>query len=138
MKRSLFAAILVAAAASGCGGVASPSSNKQENFSLVVQPGGVSLPFNFSVSSGGSLEYSVFVSTVTPNPPSGIAIALGQNLSGQCGIVQPTITAIFGHTVLSGAIQPGSWCVVAYDPGSGSGITTFLATTTITGYVSHP
>lgn len=139
MKLKLFAALLLAASAFACGGVASPSSNKQENFSLVVQPGSASDPFPFSAGSGGSLEYSIFISTLTPAPPSGtIGVSFGQNIGGQCSPIQQNGNAVAGHTALSGEITPGTYCVQVFDPGIYLGTVTLAAPVTVTGYVSHP
>lgn len=139
MKLKLFAAALLALVALGCGGVASPSSNRKDNFSLSVPPGGYSDIFPVSVGSGGSLEYSVFVSSVTPTPASNqIGVLFGQLASGQCIPWYGPTTGIIGHTVASGSIQPGAWCVQFFDPGIFYGGATFATNATVVGYVSHP
>src|SRR5579884_2083361 len=137
MKLKLFAAFVLAVAAAACGGVVSPSSNKQDNFTLQVAPGG-SASQNFNVSSGGSLEYSIFVTSATPTPPQGLGVALGQVVSGQCGLVQSGLFNQYGHTTLAGQIQPGEWCVIVFDPYGTYTAIPFPSTVTVVGYVSHP
>lgn len=126
----VLAVLLTGLVVAGCGGITDPSQNNVETLSAVVQPG--SFSFNaFTVSKPG--EYSVTL--VSLNPPASIFVlaSLANFISGQCvSPIQQNSLASPGHIVLSGSINPGSYCVAIADEG------VFSVPETYTVQVSHP
>ena len=133
MIRSGFAAAAFAALlTAGCnGGVVDPSQNQSQTLTGTVQPGGIDVQ-TFSVSKSG--EFFVTVSQVTPTLQSGatFTIVFGQPTSGVCAPVQTTPYGRVGNNLLSGAIQPGSYCIAVVDQGF------FTQAETYTMTVQHP
>ncbi len=132
MKLKLFAALLLAASAAACGGVVDPSQNVTENFSGTLNPGvGDSKIFNFTVSKSG--EYSIEVTSANPATTNNIlGVGFGVVVSGTCSPYSLNPIATIGRTGSAGAIQPGTWCAIIYDPGILTQATTFQA------WVKHP
>jgi len=121
----LIAAVAVAASLAACGGVSSPSSQTQDNFSGTVDPVGQSSN-NFSV--GKTSELSVTLVSLTPRPVLGfIGLAIGQPVAGGCSPFGAYVVAqaAIGQTYALGQVQKGSYCVLVID---GNGILTTTAT----------
>jgi hypothetical protein len=124
------ATALAAILFTSCGGVTDPSQNQVETLSNVVQPGSfASSPFN--VAHPG--EYTVTLISLTPPASVFVLASLANLVSGQCvSPIQQNSLASPGHIVLSGSINPGSYCVAISDEG------VFSVPETYTVQVSHP
>jgi hypothetical protein len=124
------ATVLAAILFTSCGGVTDPSQNQVQNFSAVVQPGSFGFsPFN--VSNPG--EYTITLLSLTPPASVFVLASLANLVSGQCvSPIQQNSLAAPGHIVLSGSINPGSYCVAIADEG------VFTVPETYTVQVSHP
>ena len=134
MKLKLFAALVFAVSAAACGSVVDPSQNVTDNFNGTLTPasqgGG---PFIYSFNASKSGEYSIEVVSTTPATTSNIiGVGFGQMISGSCSPITFNGLATVGHTGSAGAIQPGSWCAVVYDPG------VLTQSTAFTAWVKHP
>jgi len=125
------AIILTGLVVAGCGGVTDPSQNQVETLSAVVQPGGFKAVF-FTVSHPG--EYSVTLVSLKPPASVFVLASFANSASGQCisPAIQQNQLASPGHIVLSGSINPGSYCVAISDEG------VFSVPETFTVQVSHP
>ena len=121
------AVVLVALAASACGGVANPSTNQTETFMGIVVPGGAAGTHQFTASKSG--EITVTVTNVNPTYNGFLSVAwLG---SGCNGLIQENDFATVGRTAISGPINKGSYCIAVIDPG-------FIVAEAYTITVSHP
>jgi len=121
------AAVLVALAASACGGIANPSNNQTETFTALVTPGGNPGTREFTASKSG--EITVTVTSMNPTYNGYLYVAwLG---AGCIGLIQPNQFALVGRPAISGPIQKGSYCIAAYDPG-------FIVPEAYTITLSHP
>jgi hypothetical protein len=130
MRFRLAAAVLCAAAIAtiSCGGVVDPSKNVTESFNGTLQPGGGAV-FTFSTSKSG--EYAIKLTALAPNTNVPLLITYGIVQSGQCGPIAQNYGGL-NTTALSGAIQPGTWCVAIEDVGA------LTAEETFTVAVAHP
>lgn len=109
---ALLVAVTLAAAA--CGGVTDPSKNKTETFTGTLTING-NAATTFTASNSG--EYSITLSSLTPSVNVFVGLIFGQNSSSGCVPVQQNNFATIG-VPLTGAIIPGSYCVVIYDVGA--------------------
>jgi hypothetical protein len=124
------AIVLTGLVVAGCSGVTDPSQNQIQTLSAVVQPGGFNSVF-FTVSHPG--EYSVTLISLTPPASVFVLASFASSSSGQCvSPIQQNQLAAPGHIVLSGSINPGSYCVAISDEG------VFSVPETFTVQVSHP
>ena len=129
--RSLALLILAAALVSpGCGGVTSPSQNKQSPFSGVLQPGGIWRSGSIDVQNTG--EFSVKITALSPTPTAVVGTAWAQG--GNCELpLQTNNFSQLNAPALAGAvIQKGAYCVAVFDS---IGLTTAQNFTVV---VSHP
>jgi hypothetical protein len=121
------AAVLVALAASACGGIANPSSNQTETFTGIVQPGGAAGRHPFTVSKSG--EITVTVTNMNPTWNGYLSVAW---LGGGCsGFIQENDFTLVGRSAIAGPVTPGSYCIAVFDSG-------FLLPEAYTITVSHP
>ncbi len=112
----------------GCGSVG-PSKNVSETFTGTLVPNQLDFhEFQFNVGKNGeySLEY-----TLTPAVNVFLYTYFGVP-NGACAAVQENTLSAPGHVALSGAINPGSWCVGIQDLGAITQDEQFTLT------VSHP
>ena len=138
MMKHLAAALVVAVAASGCGGPTDPSRNQTETFSGAVQPLGVEYkPFN--IANLG--EISITLASLTPGNVV-LGVGYGQPAGTGCGLIQSNAVSNtnVGRTVLTGQILiKGAYCLAVFDP---SGVLLNIAPWTVAqNYsvtVSHP
>ena len=120
----LLAAVAVAASLAACGGVSSPSSQTQDEFTGTVDPIGQSSN-NFSV--GKTSEMSITLLSLTPRPVLGfIGLAIGTPSGGGCAPygAYAIAQAAIGQTYALGQVAKGSYCVLVID---GNGILTTTA-----------
>jgi hypothetical protein len=121
------AAVLVALAASACGGIANPSSNQTETFTGIIQPGGNAGAHPFTASKSG--EITVTVTNMNPTWNGYLSVAwLG---AGCSGLIQPNEFTLVGRSAIAGPISKGSYCIAMFDSG-------FLLPEQYTITVSHP
>ena len=124
--RSL-AAVLVALAASACGGIANPSNNQTETFTAIVTPGGNAGKFEFTASKSGEITVTV----TNMNPPFNGFPWVAWYASGCSGLIQENPYAQVGKSAIVGPIQKGSYCIAVLDAG-------FIVPEAYTVAVSHP
>lgn len=138
MRVFIGAAVLAAAAlvTASCGGsVTDPSQNVTDTFTGTITPvklggSGQGQTHTFNVSNGG--EYTVKVTSMTPNPNSQVLVSLA-NGSG-CGVLVNQGYALVGTQAMTGPIyQTGQYCVQVSD---NLGVMTAVTNYTIT--VNHP
>jgi hypothetical protein len=123
--RSL-AVVLVALAASACGGIANPSSNHTDTFNGIVQPGGAG-SHEFTAAKSG--EITVTVTNMNPTWNGYLSVAwLG---AGCSGLFQRNDFALVGRAAISGPVTKGSYCIAVLDAG-------FILPEAYTLSVSHP
>jgi hypothetical protein len=121
------AVVLVALAASACGGISNPSNNQTETFTAIVQPGGNPGTHPFTASKSG--EITVTVTNMNPAYNGYLSVAwLG---AGCSGLIQPNEFALVGRSAISGPITKGSYCIMVFDAG-------FLVPEAYTVTLSHP
>jgi len=131
-KRSV--ALLIAAAAAlvsfACGGVTSPSQNKQDTFSGTLAVGGITCFGNISVPNSG--EFSVKITALSPNATAIVGTAWAQG--GNCDlVVQQNNFSTLNTPALAGAVlQKGTYSVAVYDVGA------LTVAQNVTVVVSHP
>jgi hypothetical protein len=120
------AVVLVALAASTCGGVVNPSNNQTDTLTGIIVPGGPPGTGTFTASKSGELTV-----TVTKMNPTYNGFVSVEWLGAGCGgLIQQNI-GLVGQTVLSGPINQGSYCIAMLDPG-------FIVPEAYTITVSHP
>lgn len=123
---------LCAAAAAGCKGITTPSSNVTNTFSGTLAQGSLN-GHAFSVSKTG--EFTVKLTAWGPNTNLLVALALtAGNNDGSCttqALQQNNFTTL-NTQALGGQIFSGKYCVVIFDIG------TLTAAQTYTISVSHP
>ena len=121
------AVVLVAFAASACGGIANPSSNQTDTFIGIVQPGGNFGRHEFTASKSG--EITVTVTNMNPTWNGYLSVAwLG---AGCSGLIQENDFALVGRAAISGPVTKGSYCIAVFDAG-------FILPEAYTLSVSHP
>ncbi|HZT77946.1 MAG TPA: hypothetical protein VFA27_14935 [Vicinamibacterales bacterium] len=139
MRVFIGAAVLTAAALAtiSCGGsVTDPSQNQTETFTGTITPvklggSGQGQLHSFNVANGG--EYTIKVTSMTPNFSSNFAVTLGQG-SGCSVLVNQTVVGFVGVQALTGPIfQTGQYCVQVSDY---YGLMTSVENYTIS--VNHP
>jgi hypothetical protein len=135
LMRFRFTGALIAAAliAVSCGGVVDPSQNQTQVFTGQLEPfpsANSVQQFTFSTSKSG--EYSVTITALAPVTNVFLDTIYGQAQSGGCAPLQENQFSVLNQSSLSGAITPGTWCVVIRDLG------TLKATETFTLSVAHP
>jgi hypothetical protein len=127
-------ALIVAAIVTvSCGSVVDPSQNRVETFSGTLEPypsANSSKLFTFTTSKSG--EFSVKITSLAPTTSVFLDMLYGQSVSGSCSPFQDNQFAVLNTTSLSGAIVPGTWCVVIRDIGR------LAANEDFTFTVSHP
>jgi hypothetical protein len=124
----------VAATTTACSGIVDPSKNQIQQISgtIPVQSSSTN-PF----STGRTGEFSVKVTSLTPNTGAFFGVILAQGpsdgtCSGNLPIFQQNSFATVNTIALSGPIYPGNYCVYVYDIGS------FTVPETYTGQISFP
>jgi len=125
-------AILVALAATACGGPVDPSKNQTETFGPhLIRPGFAGLNYGtdtFSTSKNG--EVSITVTKLDPPTTAYFAVVLYfQNCAS---VIQENDFATVGRTAISTSLTPGTYCVAVADAGY------FAVPETYTVTVSHP
>jgi hypothetical protein len=121
------AVVLVALAASACGGISNPSSNHTETFIGIVQPGGSFGRHEFTASKSG--EITVTVTNMNPTWNGYLSVAwLG---AGCSGFIQENDFTLVGRSAIAGPITKGSYCIAVFDAG-------FILPEQYTIAVSHP
>ena len=119
--RFRFAGVLIVAAlvTVSCGGVVDPSQNVTSTFSGTLEPypsANSSKLFTFTTSKSG--EFSVKITALAPNTNVFLDTLYGQSVSADsCSPFQDNQFSVLNTTSLSGAITPGTWCVVIRDIG---------------------
>lgn len=116
-------------AATACGGVTSPSSNRTLDIPGVLQVGDQNT-HTFTASKNG--EYEVRITALAPSSTAYIGIAVGRQAGGSCFTEANNPFAQLNRLALSGAAFSGGYCVTVYDPGSLSEAQTYTIR------VSHP
>jgi hypothetical protein len=107
------AAVLVALAASSCGGIANPSSNQTETFTGIIAPGGNAGAHSFTASKSG--EITVTVTNMNPTWNGYLSVAwLG---AGCSGLIQRNDFTLVGRSAISGPITKGTYCIAVFDAG---------------------
>ena len=140
MAQRLALALLIAVAASSCGGgPVDPSENRTETFMGTVQPLS-SADVHFTVSNLG--EFTVSMTALSPGNVF-VGIGWGQWNGNGCGLIagQTNVvgTANIGRTVLSGQIFiKGDYCVAVFDASSTFGAPPLTTAQNYTVQVSHP
>ena len=129
--RSVVLLLLAAAFVSpACGGVTSPSQNKQDTFSGVVQVGGITQFPNINIGSTG--EFSIKITALSPNATTvvGMVWALGGNC--EQALQQNNFATLNTPALVGSVFQKGAYCVAVYDVGA------FTVAQNISIVVSHP
>ena len=124
-------ALVVALAATACGGIADPSDNRDEDFFGEIGPfeGDV---FEFDVSEKQG-EYSAKIIAQQPTQSALFNIHLGTVVNGLCQpYIGHTSVTVINRVALSGPINKGHYCIQVYDQGS------LTVAHTYTLRVSHP
>ena len=125
----LLPVILLAASCAACG-ISTPSNNTVETVPGTV-PVGSNDVHNFSLSKMGEVE--VTITSLAPTPSASIGMALGQQFSGGCTLLQGYVSPVVVNRVVQfGALQKGGYCLIVYDTGI------LTAPTTYTAKISHP
>jgi hypothetical protein len=142
MAHRIALALLVALAASACGGgPVDPSKNTVETRSGTVQPLSIDVPTPpFTVSNLG--EFSISMTALTPGNVF-VGVGWGQWSGSSCGLIagQTNIvgSATINRTVLSGQIfVKGDYCVAVFDASSTFGSAPLTVAQNYTIQVSHP
>jgi hypothetical protein len=136
IMRFRFAGVLIVAAlvTVSCGGVVDPSQNVTTEFKGTLEPypsANSSKLFTFTTSKSG--EFSVKITTLAPNTNVFLDTLYGQAVAADsCSPLQDNQFSVLNQTSLSGAITPGTWCVVIRDIG------TLKANEDFTLAVAHP
>jgi hypothetical protein len=121
--------MLLAASCVACG-ISTPSNNTVEDVSGTVPVGGNDV-HNYSLSKMGEVE--VTITSLAPTPSASIGMALGQQFSGGCTLLQGYQAAVVVNRVVQfGSLQKGGYCLIVYDTGI------LTAPTAYTGKFSHP
>ena len=112
VKFGTAAVALAALVALSCGGVTSPSQNKQDTFTGVLKPG-QAIPYKMSVGNGG--EFSVKVTQLQPNATA--VVGTEWDFGDNCDIfVQRNPFTTLNTPALAGAVlQKGTYCALIYD-----------------------
>ena len=123
------AAALAALVALSCGGVTSPSQNKQDTFPGVLKPG-QAIPYKVTVSNGG--EFSIKITQLQPNATA--VVGTEWDFGDNCDVlVQRNPFSTLNTPALAGAVlQKGNYCALIYDSVGLANDVTF------TMVVSHP
>ena len=129
-KRSV--ALLVVAAAAfisyACGGVTSPSQNKQDTFSGTLALSGSAF-FPVNVANGG--EFSVKITALSPTATA--TVGVGWYQGANCELVVQQGYGQLNTPALAGAVlQKGPYCVGVFDVGG------MAVAQNFTVVVSHP
>jgi len=137
MYRHLAVAVFITVTLAACGGVTSPSNNKQETFGNgndVLKPGvGASFSYPFTVSNTG--ELTIALTQLNPGVSTTTVFSIGYGIpqSGSCSPINFNTVATVGFPAISGdQVTKGSYCVFIQD----EGLITVPETFTLT--VSHP
>jgi hypothetical protein len=127
---AVLTAMLLTAVA--CSGPADPSQNVTETVTGSVAPASFGLSSNFNVGRRG--EYFVTFISLVPQASVFLGVSLGQVTNGTCSqsaIGNPQ--AARGQVVLSGSIDPGTYCLYVFDT-----LGVLNTTTAFTFSVNHP
>lgn len=124
------APILAAALMAGCGGVANPSNNSVTPFSGTVTPEGQPNSHTFTASRNG--EMSVRFTAIAPNAAALVGVAVGQQVSGGCSVINLNNLSGLNRDVLIMPINRGNYCLQVFN---GGGVN---APQSYTVQVSHP
>ena len=117
MKRvHLMVCCAAALVASACG-ISSPSDNASQNFSDTLKVMGIN---THQFSSGGTGEFSVKITSVSPDNTILLGLTFGQMSGANCVQFQGfnVVSRVNAPTTLSGPINKGAYCVTVYDPGT--------------------
>ena len=129
--RSLALLLLAAALVSpGCGGVTSPSQNKQDTFSGTLQPGGITYFRNIDVPNTG--EYSVKITALSPTATAVVGTVWAQGGNCELAVQQNSFSTLNTPALAGAVISKGAYCVAVFDS---VGLTTSQNFTIV---VSHP
>jgi hypothetical protein len=136
MRLRFAGALTVAALVTvSCGGVVDPSQNVTETFSGTLEPypsANSAKQFSFSTSKSG--EFSIKITALAPLASVYLDTYYGRAQSGSCAVLQDNPYSVLNSSSLTGAILPGTYCVVIRD----IGLSTLPPTETFTLTVSHP
>ena len=138
MRKTLTVAILAALAATACGGITTPSSNKVDPISGTVQPNSFGLVHQFTISGNG--EVLITVTAITPGNVF-LGVLYGQLAGNTCSPIQQAAvsSASLGRTAItSQAIIKGEYCVQLYDAAAAQGLAPMAVSQNYTATVSHP
>jgi len=112
--RSLALLILAAALVSpGCGGVTSPSQNKQESFPGTLQPGGIWRSPSIDVQNTG--EFSVKITALSPTPTAIVGTVWAQGGNCEIALQQNSFSQLNTPALAGAIIQKGAYCVGVFD-----------------------
>ncbi len=111
----VLAPVLTAALLSGCSGVANPSNNAIDTFNGTVTPEGQPTSFSFTASRNG--EMSVRFTAIAPNSASLIGVAVGQQVSGGCSVINLNNLTGLNRDVLIMPINRGNYCLQVFNGG---------------------
>jgi hypothetical protein len=129
----LVVAVAAAATLAACGGVATPSSLTQEDFSGSVDPAGTANK-QFSVAKTGEMQFTL--QSLTPRPVVGfLSVAVGQPSGTDC---LPFATYLYPQVALGQqysfpSITKGSYCLMIYDANA-----ILTASTSFAIHFAHP
>jgi hypothetical protein len=125
----LLSALFAMGLSSGCNSSAGPdAATMTETFNGVLSAGGASTHL-FNVSQAGNLDATV--TSLSPQSSITVGFGVGQVTTGGCALISFTESGHVGSD-LSGAINPGSYCVMIYDVGNVQGSVSYTLT------VVHP
>ena len=128
--RLLLSVSITAALLSVACGISTPSSNKVETVSGIIPVGG-SDSKNFSNTKTGELQ--ITVTTLSPSPSASLGLAIGQQITGTCSLIQNYVASLVVNRVVEfGSLQKGDYCLYVYDTG------VLTAATAYTAKISHP
>lgn len=133
-RSRLLALGMVAALATGCSGIASPSNNQNDSFSGTVTPetgsSAAVITHTFSVNKTG--EMSARITSISPNNASLIGLALGQLINGGCSVFTLNNLTGLNRDVFITSIQKGSYCIQVFNGGGVAAAQSYQLT------VNHP
>jgi hypothetical protein len=98
-----------------CGGVTSPSQNKQDTFSGTLEVGGSR---RFPVDIGSTGEFSVKITVLSPTATAFVGTLWAQGSNCEIGIQQNSFSTLNSPALVGAVLQKGAYCVAIFDVGA--------------------
>jgi hypothetical protein len=113
----------------GCGGISSPSQNKQDTYTGTLQVGG-RVKHQVDVLNGG--EFSVKITQLSPTATAIVGTLWAQGGNCELAIQQNSFSTLNTPALVGPIFQKGTYCVAIFDVGA------LAMAQTYTLVVSHP